>query len=156
MAFMAAAMLASCSDGKDYSGDFGQIKVPDTRELKQTAGSDDTQAAKGVTFTTAGAWTSSVTGTRAEAADWITISPDHGDAAGTYTLRITLQPNTSAETREARITITCGTSKIEIVITQREATPPKTRTNRASTLPKANGTSRASTMRQWIFTGIGI
>lgn len=125
MAFMAAAMLASCSDGKDYSGDFGQIKVPDTRELKQTAGSDDTQAAKGVTFTTQGAWTSSITQTRAEDHDWITISPDHGDAAGTYTVKITLRPNTTAETREARITITCGTSKIEIVITQTGSGSPE-------------------------------
>lgn len=125
MAFMAAALLASCSDNKDYSGDFGQIKVPDTRQLEQTAGSDDTQAAKGVTFTTEGAWTSTITATRAEAPYWIAISPDHGDAAGTYTLRITLQPNTTAENREARITITCGTSKIEIVITQKGSDTPE-------------------------------
>lgn len=124
MAFMAAALLASCSDDKDYSGDFGQIKVPDTRQLEQTAGSDDTQAAKGVTFTTEGAWTSTITGTRAEAPYWIAISPDHGDAAGTYTLRITLQPNTSAETREARIVITCGTSKITVTVTQEGTDDP--------------------------------
>lgn len=121
---MAAALLASCSDNKDYSGDYGQIKVPDTRQLEQTAGSDDTQAAKGVTFTTEGAWTSTITGTRAEAPDWIAISPDHGDAAGTYTLRITLQLNTSAETREARITITCGTSKITVTVTQEGTDDP--------------------------------
>ena len=88
MAFMAAALLASCSDkDNDYSGDFGQIKVPDTRQLEQTAGSDDTQAAQGVTFTTEGAWTSTIAQTRAEAPDWISVSPDHGDAAGTYTLK---------------------------------------------------------------------
>ena len=44
MAFMAAALLASCSDkDNDYSGDFGQIKVPDTRQLEQTVTADDTQ-----------------------------------------------------------------------------------------------------------------
>ena len=48
MAFMAAALLASCSDSdEDYSGDFGQIKVPDTRQLEQTVTADDTQAAQG-------------------------------------------------------------------------------------------------------------
>ena len=44
MAFMAAALLASCSDSdEDYSGDFGQIKVPDTRQLEQTVTADDTR-----------------------------------------------------------------------------------------------------------------
>lgn len=60
MAFIAAALLASCSDDKDYSGDFGQIKVPDTRQLEQTVSADDTQSARGVTFTTEGAWTSTI------------------------------------------------------------------------------------------------
>ena len=120
MAFMAAALLASCSDkDNDYSGDFGQIKVPDTRQLEQTVTADDTQTARGVTFTTEGAWTSTIAEkTRAEAPDWIGISPDHGDAAGSYTLKITLQPNDSEESRTATIVINCGTSKIEITVTQ--------------------------------------
>ena len=127
MAFMAAALLASCSDkDNDYSGDFGQIKVPDTRQLEQTAGSDDTQAAQGVTFTTEGAWTSTIAQTRAEAPDWISVSPDHGDAAGTYTLKITLEPNDSEESRSATIVITCGTSKIEISVTQEGSEDPIT------------------------------
>lgn len=49
MAFMAAALLASCSDSdgdEDYSGDFGQIKVLDARQLEQTVTADDTQAAR--------------------------------------------------------------------------------------------------------------
>lgn len=124
-AFLAVTLLASCGEKEDHSGDFGQIKVPDTRQLEQTAGSDDTQPAKGVTFTTEGAWTSTITQTRADGPAWITISPDHGDAAGTYTLKITLEPNTTAETREAKITITCGTSKIEIIITQTGSGTPE-------------------------------
>ena len=87
MAFIAAALFASCSDDKDYSGDFGQIKVPDTRQLEQTVSADDTQSARGVTFTTEGAWTSTIAETRAEAPAWISISPDRGDAAGSYTLK---------------------------------------------------------------------
>ena len=120
MAFMAAALLASCGgdDDKDYSGDYGQIKVPDTRQLEQTISADDTQAPQGVTFTTEGAWSSSITRTRADAPDWIRISPDHGDAAGSYTLKITLDSNGSEESRTAKIVITCGASKIEISVTQ--------------------------------------
>ena len=118
MAFIAAALLASCSDDKDYSGDFGQIRVPDTRQLEQTVSADDTQSARGVTFTTEGAWTSTIAETRAEAPAWISISPDRGDAAGSYTLKITLEPNTSGASRTATIVITCGTSKIEITVTQ--------------------------------------
>lgn len=126
MAFIATALLASCSDkGDDYSGDFGQIKVPDTRQLEQTAGADDTQGTQGVTFTTEAAWTSTITQTRAEAPDWITISPDHGDAAGSYTIKITLDSNSSEETRTAKIVITCGTSKIEITVTQEGSDTPE-------------------------------
>ena len=122
---MAVTLLASCTDKEDHSGDFGQIKVPDTRQLEQTVTADDTQAAQGVTFSTEGAWTSSIAQTRADAPNWIAISPDHGDAAGTYTLKIALGPNTTAETREARITITCGTSKIEILVTQTGSGTPE-------------------------------
>ena len=120
MAFMAVALLASCSDNdKDHSGDFGQIKVPDTRQLEQAVSADDTQASQGVTFTTEAAWTSTIAEkTRTEALAWITISPDHGDAAGSYTVKITLQPNNSKESRTAKIVIACGTSKIEITVTQ--------------------------------------
>ena len=126
MAFMAAALLASCSDSdEDYSGDFGQIKVPDTRQLEQTVTADDTQAARGVTFTTEGAGTSTIAEkTRAEAPDWIGISPDHGAAAGSYTLKITLESNTSEASRSATIVITCGTSKIEINVTQEGSDDP--------------------------------
>jgi hypothetical protein len=78
-----------------------------------------------VTFTTEGAWTSTIAEkTRAEAPDWIGISPDHGDAAGSYTLKITLESNTSEASRAATIVITCGTSKIEINVTQEGSDDP--------------------------------
>lgn len=129
MTLMATALLASCSDDTDYSGDYGQIRVPDTRQMKQTVSAGDTQAPQGVTFTTEGAWTSSIAEkTRAEAPAWITISPDHGDAAGSYTLKITLKPNTSREARTAKIVISCGTSKIEITVTQEGTDAPITPT----------------------------
>lgn len=113
-----AFLAAACGDEKDYSGDYGQIKVPDTRELEQTVAADDTQTNKGVTFTTEGAWTSTITSTRADAPDWITISPDHGDAAGSYTIRIALRRNGTGAERTASITIVCGTSRVTITVRQ--------------------------------------
>lgn len=118
-ALAALVLLAACGDDeKDYSGVFGQIRVSDTRELKQTAGADATQAPKGVTFTTEASWTSSIVQTRAEAPDWVSITPDHGDGGGTYTVRIVLDTNPYEEARTARIAIESGTSQIEIVVTQ--------------------------------------
>lgn len=122
MAFIATVLLASCSEDTDYSADFGQIKVPDTRQLEQTVSADDTQGTGGVTFTTEAAWSSAITATRAGAPDWISISPDHGDAAGVYTLKIMLRPNDTEAARTAKIVITCGTSKIEIIVTQEATT----------------------------------
>lgn len=117
--FASVLLLAACSeDDKPQSGDFGEIQVPDRSQIEQTAGADDTQTPSGVTFTTQGAWSSSISETRAEAPDWISISPDHGDAAGSYTIQITLQPNTGEEARTAVITITCGSSHFEITVTQ--------------------------------------
>lgn len=124
--FFAAALLAACGGDDDkWYGDYGQIKVPDTRQLDQTVASDGTQASQGVTFTTEGAWTSTIAETtRAGIPGWIAISPDHGDAAGSYTVRITLQPNDTGSDRTATVTITCGTSKITITVTQEASDKP--------------------------------
>ena len=40
------------------------------------------------------------------------------EVMSSYTLKITLEPNTSGASRTATIVITCGTSKIEITVTQ--------------------------------------
>lgn len=120
-AIIAATLLFfACGDGdgdNSHYGDFGAIKVPDTRQLEQTVTAGGTQTGQGVTFTTEGAWMSSIVPTRSDES-WISISPDRGDAAGSYTIRITLSPNPSEESRTATITILCGSSKIEIVVTQ--------------------------------------
>lgn len=126
---LAALLLASCGDDDDHAGDFGQIKVPDTRQLEQTLPADGKADQGGsVTFTTEGAWTSSIVETRADGPDWIAITPDRGDAAGSYTIRIVLDSNPYVESRSAKIVITCGTSKIEIVVTQQGTDDPVTPT----------------------------
>lgn len=115
-------LLAACGndDGQPQSGDFGQIQVPDVSQLAQLAEAD--AGTTSVTFTTQAAWSASIRETRTEAPDWITLSPDHGDQAGSYTVQITLQANTGQQSRTAFITITCGSSRIEISVTQKAPT----------------------------------
>lgn len=66
--------------------------------LVQTVGST-ALAAESVSFTTTGAWTSQVVPVSTKGAQpmWVSISPDHGDEAGTYTLEITLEPNDTGD-----------------------------------------------------------
>lgn len=110
-------LIAACNKETD-PGDFGDIQVPDIAQLEQEVAADATQSPSEVTFTTRGAWSSSITQTRAGIPDWISISPDHGDEAGSYTIRISLTPNTGEEARTAVITIRCNGSEIQITITQ--------------------------------------
>lgn len=111
---LAAALFAACGDDKNPGGEPGKIEVPDKQQLVQTLAPEATTGT--ATFTTDGAWNSSISETRA--AGWIAISPDHGDKAGTYTLEIKLTPNDTDAARTATITIACGESKIEIKVTQ--------------------------------------
>lgn len=117
--FVASALLmAACGDDdKPQSGDFGEIQVPDVSQLVQMA--EAGAGSSSIRFTTLAAWNASIRETRSETPDWISISPDHGDTAGSYTIEITLQPNTGTEARTAVITITCGSTQIEISITQK-------------------------------------
>lgn len=117
--FIVSALLtAACGDDdKTQSGDFGQIQVPDVSQLAQMA--EAGAGTSSVSFTTLAAWSASIRDAGAGTPDWISLSPDHGDQAGSYTVEITLQPNTAAEARTAFITITCGTTQIEISITQK-------------------------------------
>jgi hypothetical protein len=84
--------------GCDETENVPDIKSENEAALTQTAFADETGVKSDVTFVTAGAWTSSIaegvasksagmaTGSvKAGAGSWITITPDHGDAAGKYT-----------------------------------------------------------------------
>ena len=117
IAAIATAAFIGCS--KD---DPKEIDVVDNSSLTQEVYADDTEGDSGVTFTTTGAWTSSISSAQTRAdntPDWISISPDHGDAAGTYTITITLTPNTTGADRTAIITISCNGTNITITITQK-------------------------------------
>ena len=123
-----AAGFAACSDeeetlgGKDIqfaAGTSDKIEV----YADETAGT----AEGGISFTTTGAWRATVAPvTKAEDAtgttDWVQVVPDHGDAAGDYTIQVVLGVNATGEDRSATITITCGATVITITVTQKGTT----------------------------------
>lgn len=117
--FCAAAFLsAGCSD-EEGSGDFGNLKFPDTGELDQTFKADQTSSR--LTFEAAEAWTSEVVygDSRAdETTGWVSLSPDHG-GAGRVTVEIALTPNDTGEERSASIVIRCGENRVEVSVRQR-------------------------------------
>ena len=116
-AIAALAIFASC---EELGGDNQLIIDPvEDAHLEQTVGSE-TITAEGVSFTTTGAWTSQVVpvSTKASQPMWVSITPDHGDEAGTYTISINLEANDTGEDRKANIIISCGGQTITISITQ--------------------------------------
>lgn len=123
---MVVLVLAGCE--KNNEEDRTNITVPNQTQLTQTVYADQTTGASGVTFTTAGAWRSSidegtaVRSSESSASGWISIDPDSGDKAGSYTVNIRLTTNDTGEKRSATITIICGGDKIMITITQESVT----------------------------------
>ena len=116
----AAFLSAGCSD-EEGSGDFGNLKFPDTGELDQTFKADQTSSR--LTFEAAEAWTSEVVygDSRAdETTGWVSLSPDHG-GAGRVTVEIALTPNDTGEERSASIVIRCGENRVEVSVRQQAA-----------------------------------
>lgn len=119
----------ACSD--DNGGDGGKdiLLAPGTPK-DYTIFADETSAApsEGISFTTTGPWRATVAETRADvsgggsASSWVTVSPDHGDAAGDYTITIALGVNTTGKDRRATVTIECDATKITITVEQKGTT----------------------------------
>ena len=105
------------------------ILVVDNSSLTQDVYADNIESNSGVSFTTTGAWTSSISEITASSQSamlrsgtspsWISISPDRGNEAGTYTIAIALETNYSGADRTAIITVSCNGKKIEISVTQK-------------------------------------
>jgi hypothetical protein len=145
----AAAWLTGCNDANTPPE---AITVPDAAALTQNVFADQTQGASEVAFVTDGAWTSAVdvgsgnpqpvaagggqqappaaAGDNGQPSDWISITPDHGDGAGSYTIAIVLEPNYTGANRTATITIMCNGTAVTITVTQNatcaNGTPPTT------------------------------
>ena len=140
--FTASIFFFGCgSDNDDPTPDPPppNIVVPDREELTQNVYADEEEGESGVRFTTAAAWTSSITTRTTSAADadyaceyeaetdedaetrstanWVSITPSSGQA-GNHAVTLNLDPNLIGIDRFATITITSAGATIEINITQ--------------------------------------
>jgi hypothetical protein len=80
----------------------------------QTSGVD-------VTFVTGGAWSSSISEivpNEGGAASWLSVTPDHGDAAGEYTVSVVLEPNTTGVLRSAAVDLMCNGTVEHFTVSQ--------------------------------------
>jgi len=119
-----AIIVISCS--KNEESQQSAIIVQDEQSLTQTMYADQTQASSTISFTSAGAWTSTITeiaNTKAPASpDWVSVAPNSGDEAGDYSLAIHLDENGTGAERSAKIAIFCEGEQKEITITQKSTT----------------------------------
>ena len=126
---LAAAAAAFCACSDDNGGDGGKdIQLAPGTPKDYTIFADETSGtpSEGISFTTTGPWRATVAETRADVSggspSWVTVSPDHGDAAGDYTITIGLGVNATGKDRRATITIECGSTKITITVEQKGTT----------------------------------
>lgn len=127
-----ATSLAGCSEGNDNGDGTGgeggkDIALAPGTPKDYTIYADETSGtpSEGISFTTTGPWRATVARTRTDASDgssWVTVFPDRGDAAGDYTIEISLGVNTTGKSRKATITIECGATKIKITVEQKGTT----------------------------------
>lgn len=125
---MNMVFLSACTEkGDDASGEIQLL--PGTSNSFSIHADQTEPTPDGISFTASGPWRATVAETRAsnsgngeEASPWLIVSPDHGDAAGNYTIHITLGINATGKDRKAVITIECGSSKITISVEQKATT----------------------------------
>lgn len=120
---LVSLLLIGCSkeDGADVGGKAIQLTAGTTSNYTVYADETAVAPSQGITFTTTGPWRATVAETRA-AADWVTLTPDHGDKAGSYTITVTLDLNTTGQDRKAVVTIACGDTQVTITIEQKGLT----------------------------------
>ena len=124
--FVASIIFTGCrSDDPEVL----YIVVEDNDTLDQTVYADDETGESGVRITTLAPWWSAVRDVTANATaetarnapNWVSVSPESG-GAGTYTLTISLEPNTTGANRSAEISIISAETVIRINITQQGVT----------------------------------
>ena len=127
---LAGAFIGFNACSGDDEDDNKSIEVVAGQQLTQNVYADEEKGSSGVSFSTKGAWTSSITETTAKSGqksevsstssspNWISITPDRGDKGGDYTISINLEPNYTGEKRSVTITIRCNGETIEIKVTQ--------------------------------------
>jgi len=113
-----AAFCASCSDDDDKED---TIKIAKDQK-NQTAYANET--GRTIRFTATEAWSTAVKYTptkTGEAEEWVTLDPPSGDA-GEVTINVTLDKNFTGKNRRAEIIISCGGTRITVIIEQKGET----------------------------------
>ena len=112
---MVAAMnLLTVSCSKDEV--IPELKIPTGSEdyFKKSMDFDSPSAEKKLTFTSNVAWTASVSGST-----WLSVTPTSGEA-GTNTLTVKAEENTTYDDRNAVITVTAGDSIRRVFVNQKQ------------------------------------
>jgi len=100
------------------------LTIANEQELTQTAFADE-ETTKGFTFTAKSDWTATVKGvttSKGSGVSWLTLLhkgvETYSGSAGTFTMEISLTPNSTGQTRTATIEIVSGKDKITITVAQ--------------------------------------
>lgn len=123
-----AMILFACSDN-----DKKEFELAPGTTLDYIAYADETfiTPTEGISFTTTAPWRATISEIQSDELQtfegiregtWVTISPDHGDIAGDYTIQISLEKNLTGKDRKAVVSIECGETKISITIEQKALT----------------------------------
>jgi hypothetical protein len=115
--FAVSIMFSGCGKDNDDGPNLKEFTVQDTKALNQTPYADET-AGTNLTFTTTGAWTSTVAAKDGKTADWVSIDPKSGTEAKEYTVNISFTVNKTGNERSAVITLTCKDEKMDVNVTQ--------------------------------------
>ena len=115
---IAATFLSGCTNKNDTPQ--SEIEILNAESQNQVILANETSGVD-VNFSTPDAWYSRVTlqNPVQGMASWIRINPDKGNAAGKYTVSISLDPNTSKNDRVAGIILASNGKSLNINVTQK-------------------------------------
>lgn len=118
MALSALLQIGCTSD----NGSSGKPSAPDPDKPEVTLPDDTVQTTGEISFTAMQQWHIEVEESTRSGSDisWLAVYPDEG-LPGDYTLTVVARPNTSDQTRTARITLYDGDATSEYTVTQKPA-----------------------------------
>jgi hypothetical protein len=113
-----AILFSACGPKDDISD---PVVINDNQTLTQFVYADELQGQSAINFVAQGKWIASVSEQTHpdKKPEWISVNPDNGDNAGSYTMSIDLEPNPTRAERTAIITISCQQKNVEISVTQK-------------------------------------
>ena len=116
MATMFSVLNVSCSKDEEAP----EIKIPTGSEdfFSKSMDFDNSASEKKLTFSSNKPWTVTVSDTRA-GSSWLSVSPTSGDA-GTQTLTVRAEENTTYDDRNAVISVVAGDSVRRVFVNQKQ------------------------------------